>query len=453
MSLRNLPLWRDGAFIRPNHFQQQARYHDYLIRRWADALSAYQFGLESLEINRENLLHGRMSIVSASSIFPDGTVFEIPGETPPPQALDIGDATVVNEVIYLALPLWTNGVPEVMAAQSAQGAARLSPFAQETRDVTSDDVDAWDIEVGQLRLSLMMQRQDRSAFSCIPVARVREKRSDGSIILDDDFMPMCYDIQAAPRLRRALDDFTGLISQRAEQIAQRLGGLSQGGVADVADFMLLHTINKLGPVFRHLSTINRIHPERLFETFAGAAGELATFTHEARLPEAWPVYAHEEPHLCFHPLIASLRRSLSVMLEPNAVALPLHKHKFGIITAPVADSTLIDTSAFVLAVRAAMPLDRLTKIFPSQVKISSIEKIRELVTSHLPGVILVPMATALRQLPYHADYTYFLLDHNSGGWKNLLKSSGFAFHIAGDFPELSMQFWAIKGRKENGGGV
>jgi len=453
LSLRNPPIWRDGAFIRPNHFQQQARYHDYLIRRRGDAISAYQYGLESMEINQENLLHGRISIVSASGIFPDGTVFEIPGETPSPQALDIGDTNIVNEVVYLALPLWTSSVCEVMTKGSAEAAARLSPFAQETRDMTSNDTDPWDIEVGQLRISLMMKREDRSAYNCIPIARVKEKRGDGSIILDKEFMPMSYDIDAVPYLRRVLDDFTGLITQRAQYIAQRLGGLSQGGVADVADFMLLQTTNRLGPVFRHLSTISRVHPERLFEIFAGAAGELATFTHESRLPEEWPVYSHEEPHICFHPLIASLRRSLSVMLEPNAVALPLQKHKFGIITAPVADSTLIDTSAFVLAVRAAMPLDRLTKAFPAQVKISSIEKIRELVTSHLPGVILVPMATAPRQLPYHADYTYFLLDHNSSGWKNITKSSGFAFHIGGDFPDLSMQFWAIKGRKETGGGI
>lgn len=453
MSLRNPPIWRDGAFIRPNHFQQQARHHDYLVRRRADAINAYQYGLESIEINQENLLHGRVSLVSASGIFPDGTVFEIPGETPPPQALDIGDVNVVNEVIYLALPLWTNGVPEVVVEDSTGDSARLSPLQQETLDVTSSDVDAWDIEVGQLRVSLMMKREDRSVWSCIPIARVKEKRSDGSIILDKEFMPMSYDIRAVPQLQRVLDDFTGLISQRAQQIAQRLGGLSQGGVADVADFMLLHTINKLGPVFRHISTINRVHPERLFEIFAGAAGELATFTHEGRVPEAWPVYSHEEPHICFHPLIGSLRRSLSVILEPNAVALPLQKHKFGIITAPVSDSTLIDTSAFVLAVRAAMPLDRLTKTFPAQVKISSIEKIRELVTSHLPGVILVPMATAPRQLPYHAEYTYFLLDHNSSGWKNIIKSSGFAFHIGGEFPDLNMQFWAIRGRRESRGGV
>ncbi|WP_297327549.1 type VI secretion system baseplate subunit TssK [uncultured Bartonella sp.] len=451
MSLRNPPIWKDGQFIRPNHFQQQSRYHDYVIRRRGDAINAYQCGLESIEINHENLLHGRISIVNASGIFPDRTVFEIPGETPPPQPLDVGDATIINEVIYLCLPLWTNGIPEILTDESAEESARLHVFNQETRDVTSDDADPWEIEIGQLRLSLLTEQSDRSSYSCIPICKVKEKRNDGSIVLDNDFMPMSYDIDAIPQLHHALDDFTGLLSQRAQQIAKRLGGLSQGGVADVADFMLLQTINRLSPTFRHLSTIQRVHPERLYELLAGAAGELATFTHEGRLPDSWPIYNHESPQICFHPLIASLRKSLSVMLEPNAIALPLKKLKYGILTSPISERKIIETCVFVLAVKAAMPLDKLSKIFPSQVKISSIEKIRELVQSHLPGVKVQALPTAPRQLPYHADYTYFLLDHNSIGWKEIIKSSGFAFHIAGEFPELEMQFWAIRGRRDNGG--
>ncbi|MCB5205268.1 type VI secretion system baseplate subunit TssK [Neorhizobium sp. T786] len=451
LSLRNQVIWADGAFLRPNHFQQQVRYHEYVTRRRGDALDAYQYGLESIEINHENLLHGRVSIVSASGIFPDRTVFEIPGETPPPKPLDISRTNIADEIVYLALPLWANGIPEILTEGGAKEAARLSILSQETLDTASDDSEPWSVDVGQLSTNLMLGCEDRSSYTCIPIARIKEKRSDGSIVLDADFMPMAYDIDAIPRLCRTLDDFSGLLNQRAQQIATRLGAVHQGGVADVADFMMLQTVNRLGPVFRHLSTIKRVHPERLFEVFAGAAGELATFTHASRLAGPWLAYSHEEPRVCFDPLITSLHRSLSVLLEPNAVALPLHKHKYGILTAPISDPELFSTCVFVLAVRAAVPLDRLAKTFPAQVKISSIEKIRELINLHLPGVVLQALATAPRQLPYHAGYTYFMLDHNSSGWKNLARSSGFAFHIAGEFPDLEMQLWAVRGRQGQAG--
>jgi len=449
LSLRNPVIWQDGAFIRPNHFQQQARYHDYMMRRQTQALSAYNYGLESFQINRETLLHGRLSLVSASGIFPDGTVFELPNETTPPPTLDLSNRNITNEIVYLCLPLWTSGVPEVLTPSSAKESVRYHILAQATRDMTSDDSETWDIDVGQLRLSLMLGSENRSAFNAIAIARIREKRSDGAIILDENFMPTSYDINAITPLRSVLDDFSGLISQRAQQIAGRLGGLHQGGVAGVADFMMLQTLNRWEGIFKHINSLKSLHPERLFETFAGAAGELASFSHESKRPEPWPAYLHDELQLCFEPLIASLRRSLSVMLEPNAIALPLAKHKYGILTAPVADRALIGSCVFVLAVRASVPLERLAKTFPAQVKISSIEKIRELISLHLPGVALQPMATAPRQLPYHAGYTYFLLDYNSAGWKNIVNSSGFAIHIAGEFPDLEMEFWAIRGRSEN----
>jgi len=452
LSLRNPVIWQDGAFIRPGHFQQQARYHDYVARRQNDAMGAYNYGLEALEINRETLLHGRFALTLATGIFPDRTVFDLPAESPAPAPLDLSERTLTNEIVYLCLPVWASNIAEIPLEGVPNEAARFSVIAQDVRDTTSEDNEPWPIDVGQLRLSLRLHSDDRSHYSCIPLARILEKRSDGAIVLDENFMPMALTIEAVSLLRQTLDDFSGLLSQRASQIATRLGGLGQGGVADVADFMMLQTVNRWGAYFKHLSTIRRLHPERLFATFAAAAGELATFTHETRLPDSWPPYAHEEPHLAFIPLIASLRRSLSVMLEPNAIALTIHKHKFGILTAPLADRSLITSCVFVLAVRAAVPLERIAKTFPSQIKISSIEKIRELISLHLPGVTLQPMATAPRQLPYHAGYTYFLLDHNSAGWKNIVNSSGFAFHIAGEFPQLDMQFWAIRGRGDGRSG-
>ncbi|SEP26690.1 type VI secretion system protein ImpJ [Methylobacterium sp. UNC300MFChir4.1] len=448
MSLRNAVMWSDGLFIKPQHLQQQQRYHDYVARRRGDALSAYQMGFEQIELNTETLLHGKIDIVRASGILPDRTVFEIPGETPAPGALDLSAVTVVNEIVYLAAPLVVSGLPEIPTGETTMRGARYRIAGQDATDVSSDDAEPYSIEVTQLNMRLMLGREDRSSFAYLPVCRVQEKQSDGSVRLDPSFMPTSYGLEAIPQLTRVLDDFTGLLHQRALQIAGRLGSLSQNGVAEIAEFLLLQTINRWQPVFRHLSTIKRVHPERLYEVFASSAGELATFTHEQRLPEAWPPYNHEMPEHCFDPLIRSLRRSLTTMLEPNAIVLDLHRHKFGVLTAPLTDPDMIRTCAFVLAVRAAIPLDRLAKTFPSQVKVSSIEKIRELVQSHLPGVVLQPMPTAPRQLPYHAGYTYFMLDNNSVGWKDLLKSSGFAFHIAGDFPDLEMQFWAIRGRTD-----
>ena len=110
----------------------------------------------------------------------------------------------------------------------------------------------------------------------------------------------------------------------------------------------------------------------------------------------------------------------------------------------MSDRDLLTSATFVLAVNAQMPPETVRTGFPAQVKIGSIEKIRDLVNLQLPGIGLRPLPVAPRQLPFHAGYTYFELDRSSEYWQQLSNSAGFALHVAGDFPGLQMQFWAIR---------
>jgi len=112
--------------------------------------------------------------------------------------------------------------------------------------------------------------------------------------------------------------------------------------------------------------------------------------------------------------------------------------------APLADPSLLESADFILAVRADMPHERLRKQFLQQTKLASVERIRDLISLQLPGVPLEPLPVAPRELPYHAGYSYFRLDRQSQAWSMLDGASGFAFHVAGDFPGLEMQFWAIR---------
>ena len=77
-------------------------------------------------------------------------------------------------------------------------------------------------------------------------------------------------------------------------------------------------------------------------------------------------------------------------------------------------------------------------------RIGTVEKIRDLVMLQLPGIGIQPMAVAPRQIPYHAGFVYFELDKSNELWRSLKTSGGVAFHQAGEFPGLSMEFWAIR---------
>ncbi|MFM4811621.1 type VI secretion system baseplate subunit TssK [Aeromonas dhakensis] len=442
MSSRNRVIWREGLFIKPQHFQQQQRHSDYALHARLSALSDYFYGLQSLAINEDYLGFGRIALVGATGILPDGTVFNIPNDDMLPTPLEITDASVANQKVYLALPLSVSGVNEV--GQGGQVATRLQAHRHDVRDLHSEGGDVVSLEVGRVSLRLMLEREDRSAYASLAIARILDKRPDGGLVLDPNFMPCSISVSAIPTLKRFLGESAGLVAERARSLSQRIAAPGQQGVADVAEFMMLQLLNRAQPQLSHLARLGTLHPERLHESLVQLCGELMTFTDESRLPPEFPAYRHDDQLVSFEPVMLALRQALSTVLSPRAVSIQLRKHQYGIMVAMVNESELMKSADFVLAVRARMPQEQLRKQLLQQTKVASSDKIRELISLQLPGIPLLPLPVAPRQLPYHAGYSYFQLDRQSPAWQMLAVSNTLAFHIAGDFPELDMQLWAIR---------
>ncbi|MCY1449295.1 type VI secretion protein [compost metagenome] len=100
-----------------------------------------------------------------------------------------------------------------------------------------------------------------------------------------------------------------------------------------------------------------------------------------------------------------------------------------------------------MAARAQMLDDELRKLFPKNLKIGPIERIRDLVDLQLSGVQVHVLPAAPRALPYYAGFSYFELESDHPLWAELISSAGFGLHLAGDFPGLHLAFWAIRGRE------
>lgn len=443
MFARNRVIWNEGLFIKPQHFQQQQRYVEYHLDERMRSVSQYLYGISELSLNPEYLSFGRVSIDRAVGIMPDGLVFRIPQEDVLTEALEINEASLVNQIIYLAVPLRSQSHLEVNWPQE-RGTGRYISQRLEVVDTHTVNGDTTVIDVSSVSLKLMLQKDDRSAYASLPIARIMDKRPDGSVVLDPDFIPCHYNVSENNTLHRFINEISGLMFERAKNLAKRISTPSQGGVADVSDFMLLQALNRFQPKLKHIAELRSLHPERLFECLSEICGELATFTDESRLNPSIPLYNHDMPTDSFTTVMRYLRQSLSVVMEPRAVSIQLHKRQYGLTVAPIHDSSLMTDAEFIISVKARMPLDELQRLFTQQVKVSSAEKIKELVSLQLPGVSLIYLPVAPRQLPYHAGYIYYQLDKSCSAWKSVSHSSGFAFHIAAVFDDLDMQFWAIR---------
>ena len=133
-----------------------------------------------------------------------------------------------------------------------------------------------------------------------------------------------------------------------------------------------------------------------------------------------------------------------MVLEQHAVPIELHDRKYGVRVAVVPDKSLLTGSTFVLAVNAQMPSEALRLRFPTQTKIGPVEKIRDLVNLQLPGIGLRSLPVAPRQIPYHAGFNYFELDASGELWRALKQSGGLAMHVAGEFPGIELELWAVR---------
>lgn len=439
---RNKVMWREGTLMRPHHLQQQQRYNDYVNNLRFRAIHDLSWGFTELSLNDELLGQGKIMIDSASGTLPDGTVFSLPDQDTLPDPLhpdSFPDEESRN--VYLALPVASDVRGEVSYGQQV-GRYRLNDAS--VRDLHSENGDARTLTLGQLTPRIMSGADDMSAYVTLPLCRIKDRRADGSLMLDENFIPTCQNVYVSARLREFLREVQEAVGGRANDLANRIGSPAQSGIADVAEFMMLQLLNRNQTRFTHRARRPHLHPEDFYLDLAGLLGELMTFTEPSRLPCPLDVYDHRNLTDTFKTLLPEVKRALHTVLSPRAVNLPLHLRD-GIWQADVHDSTLLQSATFVLAVAAKMETLQLQRQFIQQSKISSPEKIRNMVSVQIPGIPLHTLMVAPRQLPYHAGFSYFELDKSGAARADVAATGAVALHVSGTFPDLNMQLWAIRG--------
>jgi type VI secretion system protein ImpJ len=438
-------VWSEGMFLRPAHFQQHVRYVESLVETRCAALQAHPCGFTTLELDGAMLRIGKIAIARASGILPDGTPFDIPGTDRAPPPLEVAAAGSAGALVCLSLPVRRSGTPE-LAFPDDDRVARYAVDEDDAIDTHTPGHASTPIQVARLDLRLALDDPRHAGeFARLGVARVIECRDDGSVVLDDAWWPPALDCRASPSLHAALRELQGLLTQRAEALAARVSAAGRGGMSEIADFLLLQLVNREAAQAGHLATHGAVHPEAFYAWALRLAAELATYTRPDKRPAAFAPYRHHEQQRSFAPLLAELRRALSMVLEQSAIALPLEERKYGMRVATIADRSLLADASFVLAARARLPGEELRRRLPAQAKLGAVEQIRELVNLQLPGIALRALPVAPRQIPYHAGSAYFELDRNGDAWAALARSGGFALHVSGEFPGLELEFWAVRG--------
>ncbi|HZZ06510.1 type VI secretion system baseplate subunit TssK [Paraburkholderia sp.] len=437
-------VWSEGMFLRPQHFQQLERYLEAYVQQRCLASQGAFWGFHSVEIDHDALALGKVALASAQGVLPDGTPFLLtePDELPapldiPPDAKDI--------TVLLALPRKRAGADDTIFDEQAGSLARYAVYSRDIADSNAVALGPAAVQLARPRMRLMLASELGSQWQAVGLLRVVERRNDRQLVLDKHYIPPMLSADQHPVLAQYLNELHGLLEQRGAALAHRQSRPGRGGVAELAEFLLLALINRAQADTWHALHTPHLHPERLFQAWLRLAFELSTYTTDERRPTLCPSYQHDDLQGSFAPLMAELRRALSTVLEQNAIALELQERAHRVWVAQIPSAELLHHAGFVLAVHADLPAETVRTRYPAQVKIGPIERLAELVHLQLPGIAMRSLPVAPRQIPYHAGYHYFELDGSGELWKQLEQSGGLALHVAGDLPGLTMECWAIRG--------
>jgi type VI secretion system protein ImpJ len=443
MSPNSPVVWSQGMFLMPHHFQQEARHVEYLLDMRVRAAGPLAWGFFDLALDEGLLATGQVAISRASGVLPDGTPFSIPHHDHPPPVLEV-PPDMKNELVCLALPRARSGLTQVaFDGADVNSPCRWRVESGELRDITNAADDPEPVQTGALALKLVRAKDAGEGHAALGVVRVTECRSDHQVMLDRDYIAPQTRIDASQQLSSQASLLHGLIRQRAVALAARFGQLSHG-VSEMADFLMLQALNRAEPLFRQLALAPQAHPWELHRICLQLAGDLATFTTDARHAAEHPLYDHDDLKGCFAPLIADLRRMLSAVIDRNAVQIELAERDHGVHLAVFPNAELVRMSNLVLAVNAQLPAEQLRTRFTARSKLGPADRLRDLVNLNLPGIALRLLPTAPRQLPFHAGFHYFELDRGGELWKQLERSGSLALHVAGEFPSLELELWAVR---------
>lgn len=425
----NKVVWSEGLFLRTQHFQQQDRHTEALVRGALRAAPLQPVGFSVLKLDQAALDAGRVAIAAAAGLLPDGTPFAIPDDTSSPAPVTVGRETQAG-LVTLAVAAEQAGAAIVDPAHGDPSGARFRGALRTVRDNVRGGADAEEIEVAELAARLLLPGEPTAGYVTLPIARIDGLRADGSVAMVDGYLPPSLGIGTTPWYAALLQELvTGL-----DRVAEAHGGLVLGGAGrSVENLLILELANTMHPLLSHVLAQNLVHPGELYGILASLAGRMATYGSSSRRLSELPVYDHLDPQPAFAALADTLRSLLLSLrhVEPKSRALPVARHAQNIWKVRIDNPEILKSSRIVLRVGSELSDESLRKLFVDQATVGAADAFEKLWKSRLPGIPLKPLHSQPREIPYDGDRLCLELDQKSEHWSQLFEAPGFVVGVSG----------------------
>jgi type VI secretion system protein ImpJ len=207
-------VWQEGMLLRPQHFQHNDRYYDSQMKTRTQLLGTYTYGFINLEIDLQFLNMGKLVISRAAGILPDGSLFELDGNSEP-LALDVPPNTGATP-IFMALPLVTGNHIEARRPEQSDVLTRYTTYEVEVSDSNAGDDNSSQINCARPDFRLLLgEQQTDQAYVKLKVCEILDTSPDGVISLDPNFVPPTFRTHASVYLLSCLKEVISMLALRA----------------------------------------------------------------------------------------------------------------------------------------------------------------------------------------------------------------------------------------------
>ena len=337
MSWYSKVAWTEGLFLRPHHFQQSDRYHEHLLESRVHVATPYPWGFSTLEIDRDLAQQSKFALRRASGVLPDGTPFDLPGDSPLPPPVVVPE-TASQQIAWLSMPIASANMREA-DDRDAESAARYMMSSETFIDSTSALRIEEEVDIAFPRLSFELRKTAKPGYIGLGIARVLEVR-DRQIVFDEKYVPPVLLCAAHPTVNGWIDRVVGWIDNKLEELARYAADPTAGGGLQSIDYFVLQLLNRHIAVLKHYRSSSYLHPERLFEEFLRLVGELATFATPERRAREYPSYDQDDLENVFGPVMRDLQDFLSVRLGRRAIRLEIIERANNAFISTIRDRTL-----------------------------------------------------------------------------------------------------------------
>jgi type VI secretion system protein ImpJ len=438
MRLLTKPVWSEGMYLGPHHFQAQNRYFEDALNFITTSLWRDAYGFAGLQFDQDALRNGTLALTHARGLFADGLAFDLPASDTAPNTRDFAalfSPVADHLTMHLAVPATTPDGQNTSLDNTANSARFLA--SEQTMPDQNTGLDEKPVQVGRKNLKLLSESEISDRYSSLPVVRLLRDGS-GRYEADPTFVPPCLSLNASLTLTDTLRRLIEILDEKSTvftQEQQQRNGVFQAGMSarHVAQYWFLHALNSNIPTLRHLLLAQRAHPQELYREMSRLAGALCTFGLEVH-PRSLPAYDHWELGSCFAALDKHIRRHLEIVMPSKAIKIPLQPVESFLYQGEVKDERCLGAGRWILEIQSPIGEADLIALVPKLTKVCSARFVVELIKRALPGLPLNHLSVPPVQIAARVESQYFSVNRGGPCWEHIIQTRQIGIYVPAEIP-------------------